>query len=139
MVMESKDVEALGRDEIRGVPVNGLAAEVPFDDLMTAPGTDAGGIGAMKDTTVPVEVWVDRDGLIRRVSVEFGRGSMAEALGPEAPLSSFPVDVDYTVDLFDYGDESIVIELPAEAVDVTDAFREMLETMDRGLLPAGKT
>jgi hypothetical protein len=64
---------------------------------------------------------------------------MAEALGPEAPLSSFPVDVDYTVDLFDYGDESIVIELPAEAVDVTDAFREMLETMDRGLLPAGKT
>jgi hypothetical protein len=39
--------------------------------------------------TVPVAAWVDRDGLVRRVTVEFGRDAMAEALGPEADLSSF--------------------------------------------------
>jgi hypothetical protein len=144
VVARSKDVEALGRDEIRGVPVNGLTAEVQLDDLIAAQGTNAGRIGAMKDTTVPVEVWVDRDGLVRRVRFGFHHDDVAPALGQDgdaaaATRPTLPVDVDYTVDLFDYGDESIVIEFPADAVDVTDAFREMLETMDRALLPAGET
>ena len=64
----------------------------------------------------------------RSVSFEFGRDAMAEALGQEAIPSAFPVDVAFTLDLFDYGDESIDIELPADAIDVTDAFREMLES-----------
>jgi hypothetical protein len=37
-----------------------------------------------------------------------------------------------TVDLFDYGDESIDVELPTDAVDITDAVRE-------ALVPAGAT
>jgi hypothetical protein len=37
-----------------------------------------------------------------------------------------------TVDLFDYGDESIDVELPTDAVDITDAVREALG-------PAGAT
>lgn len=128
VVTNATDVEELGYDGIRGVAVTGLAAEVRYGDLLAAHGSGPASIEAMNDITVPVEVWVDRDGLVRRVSVEFGRDAMAEALGPEADLSSFPVNVAFTLDLFDYGDESIDVELPADAIDVTDAFRKMLES-----------
>jgi hypothetical protein len=33
-----------------------------------------------------------------------------------------------TMDAFDHGDESIVIEAPAESVDVTDAVRDLAES-----------
>lgn len=33
-----------------------------------------------------------------------------------------------TLDLFDYGDESIRVELPADAIDITDTFRDALES-----------
>jgi hypothetical protein len=82
---------------------------------------------------VPVEVWVDRDGLVRRVGFGFHRDDVAESVGPEtdgavtaAPF--VPADVDYTLDLFDYGDQSIDVEFPADVVDMTDAYRQMFES-----------
>lgn len=134
VVTQAQDVEELGQDEIRGVAVDGLAAEVPFENLYGAPGTAPGDVEVMSDIMVPIEVWVDREGLVRRVNFGFHRDDVAEALGPEgdgAPVTmrSFPVDVDYTLDLFDYGDESIDIEFPADALDVTDAYRQMFERM----------
>jgi hypothetical protein len=33
-----------------------------------------------------------------------------------------------TLDLFDYGDESIRVELPADAIDITETFRGALES-----------
>ena len=128
VVMKATDVKELGDDEIRGVAVTGLAAEVPYGDFLAAQSISPGSIEAVNDITVPIEVWVDRRGLVRSVRFEFGRDAMAEALGEEAIPSAFPVDVAFTLDLFDYGDKSIDIELPADAVDVTDAFRKMLES-----------
>jgi hypothetical protein len=132
VITKAQDVEELGEDEIRGVAVTGLAAEVPFEDLLAAEGTGPGSVDVLNDITVPVEVWVDRDGLVRRVGYGFHHDDVAEALGPESDGAaagdpSFPVDVDYTLDLFDYGDESIDIEFPADAVDVTDTYRQMFE------------
>lgn len=133
VVTKAQDVEELGEDEIRGVAVTGLAAQVPFEDMLAAEGTGHGSIEVMNDITVPVEVWVDRDGLVRRVGFGFHHDDVAEAVGPETdgPVTaapSFPVDVDYTLDLFDYGDESIDIEFPADAVDITDTYRQMFES-----------
>jgi hypothetical protein len=138
-VANAQDVEELGRDEIRGVAVDGLAAEVPFADLFGAQGTAARGIELMNDITMPIEVWVDGAGLVRRVKFGFHRDDVAEALGQENDrvTSSFPVDVDYKVDLFDYGDESIDVELPADAIDVTEAYRQMFESGRIGLTPMG--
>jgi hypothetical protein len=126
VVTKSTDVADLGESEIRSVPVRGLAAEVPYADLLAAQGISPGSTEAINDITVPVEVWVDRDGLVRRVSFEFRFGEITEVPGPE-PRSYRP-DVAFTVDLFDYGDESIDVELPTDAVDITDAVREALES-----------
>jgi hypothetical protein len=133
VITKAQDVEELGEDEIRGVAVTGLAAEVPFEDLLAAEGTGPGSVDVLNDITVPVEVWVDRDGLVRRVRYGFHHDDVAEALGPASDSAaagglSFPVDVDYTLDLFDYGDDSIDIEFPADAVDVTDTYRQMFES-----------
>jgi hypothetical protein len=136
VIAKAQDVEELGKREIRGVAASGLAAEVPFEDMLGAQGTAAGGIELMNDIRVPIEVWVDHDGLVRQVKFGFHRDDVAEALGHEAPLSSNP-DVDYTLDLFDYGDGSIEIEFPADAIDVTDAFRQMIESGRIGLTPMG--
>jgi hypothetical protein len=46
--------------------------------------------------------------------------------GPE-PRSYRP-DVAFTVDLLDYGDESIDVELPTDAVDITHTVRDALES-----------
>jgi hypothetical protein len=67
------------------------------------------------------------------VNFGFHRDDMAEAHGREndgAPMTvtSLPIDVDYKLDLFDYGDESIEIEFPVGAIDVTDAYRQMFES-----------
>ena len=142
VITKAQDVEELGEEEIRGVAVTGLAAEVPFEDLLAAEGTGRGSIEVMNDITVPVEVWVDRDGLVRRVGFGFHRDDVAEAVGPGTDgavtaAPSFPVDVDYALDLFDYGDESIEIEFPTDAVDVTDAYRQMFESGRAVLIPSG--
>jgi hypothetical protein len=133
VVANAQDVEDLGQDEIRGAAVHGLGAEVPLENLFGAPATPSGGAEMMDDITVPIEVWVDADGLVRRVNFGFHRDDMAEAHGREndgAPMTvtSLPIDVDYKLDLFDYGDESIEIEFPVGAIDVTDAYRQMFES-----------
>jgi hypothetical protein len=136
VITKAQDVEELGELEIRGVAATGLAAEVPFEDLFGVQYATSGA-EVMNGITVPIEVWVDHDGLVRRVVFGFHRGDVAEALGHEAGPSSFPVDVDYTLDLFDYGDESIDVELPADAIDVTDAYRQMLESGRIGVTAMG--
>jgi hypothetical protein len=55
-----------------------------------------------------------------------GSGQHAREKGGRPLL--VPVNVAFTLDLFDYGDESIDVELPVDAIDVTDAFRKMLES-----------
>ena len=146
VVTKARDVEELGEDEIRGVAATGLAAEVPFEDLFAAQGTGLAGVDVMNDITVPIEVWVDRDGLVRRVSFGFHHDDVAQALGPDGDLAmgggpSFPVDVDYALDLFDYGDESIEIEFPTDAVDITNTYRQMFESaLESGsavIIPSG--
>jgi hypothetical protein len=88
--------------------------------IYSPPRASARDAPAINDITVPVEVWVDPDGLVRRVSFEFRFGEITEVPGPE-PRSYRP-DAAFTVDLFDYGDESIDVELPTDAVDITDPF-----------------
>lgn len=142
VVANAQDVEDLGQDEIRRVAVHGLGAEVPFENLFGAPATPSGGVEIIDDITVPIEVWVDADGLVRRVNFGFHGDDMAGAPGREndgAPMTvtSLPVDVDYKLDLFDYGDGSIEIEFPVDAIDVTDAYRQMFESGRIVVTPPG--
>ena len=77
--------------------------------------------------TVPPEAWVDEQGLVRRVVLTVDMGSVVEAMDLPAGAGPFEVSSGTTMDLFDYGDESIEIEIPTDYVDITDPYREMLD------------
>lgn len=110
------DVETIGVEEVRGVPTTGYRAMLDIGAALegssAGEGEGAEGILGLADADdlgpIPVEVWVDDDGLARRIRLDVaGLGSAMGALG-EASI---------TLDLFDYG-EPVTIELPDPA-DVT--------------------
>jgi hypothetical protein len=132
-------VEELGSDEIDGVEVEGLAAEVGFSDLMAAAGTDPSTMGdvlpgEMDSMTFPLEVWVDGDDQVRRLTFNFDAESLADIAGEEAgdiPSEMGDFSMGMTMDFSDYG-EDIEIEAPSDAVDITDDFVAAYEDIQGG-------
>jgi hypothetical protein len=113
----SGEIRTVGQERVRGVATTHYRAaidlrkypEVVPDEQRelvrkaTEKLVEQLGVGA-----VPVDVWVDGDGLVRRVALEFDTGS---AVG--APLATT-----MTMDLYDYG-APVEVALPA-ASEVTD-------------------
>jgi hypothetical protein len=141
LVAAAEGVEELGDDEIDGVAVTGLSADVGFADMLESSGADAealaeampGGdmeqvMGAMGDLTMPLEVWVDDEGLVRRMSYELDMEELATALDiPEEELGEDDrFALGYTVDVTDYGADDIDIRFPEDSIDVTDAFASLM-------------
>jgi hypothetical protein len=79
---------------------------------------------------MPVEAWIDDDGYVRRLAYEMDLLEMFESAGLSDDLGGDVPDefaYSFTMDFFDYGDDSIAIEPPDpdETVDITDAFLEV--------------
>lgn len=141
MIKGSEGVEELGSDEIDGVSVNGLAADVSMADMLEAQGMDAATAGAagLEDMAFPIEVWIDGDDQIRRVSFSFDGETLADAaaeagediddmdIGSEMDAFEFSMTMDFT----DYGDASIEVEVPTgdDVVDITQDFVEGYESL----------
>jgi hypothetical protein len=151
LVAGADDVEDLGADQIDGTPVTGMAARLSLGEMLEAQGVDpeefsnqfSAGLGVGPGTNVdpdelaqrylaieiPFEVWVDDAGYVRRVSYEMDLLEMVgpgldEGLGAGGP-TEFTMGT--TMDFSDYGDPSIAIDFPTDAVDVTEAYRAMLD------------
>jgi hypothetical protein len=136
MLRDTEQVEDLGTDEIDGDEVHGLAADVDLGDLLKASGTDPDDIGGgttdetgdLTAFSFPLEVWIDGDDHVRRIDFTFGADSFADlAEGSGADIGEMPGELgDFsmgmTMDFTDYGDDSISIEPPDDAVDITDDF-----------------
>ena len=151
LVAAADDPRELGGNRIQGVAVEGIGATITYGELATSggavsedeiieqlresvpddlpPGADASDIDAMFeamfDTEIPLEVWVDEEGLVRQFVFELDMGTMVSDLGealdePEPP--PFVPTMRMAMDFLDYGDESIEVEIPAESVDITDEF-----------------
>jgi hypothetical protein len=96
----AEDVREVGHEEVRGVPTAKYAATVSLAAAVQK--TPAGRRERLRtqleqiaaDARMPVEVWVDRDGLPRRVTMSFGEA------------------VTTTIELFDYG-RPLVLDLPS--------------------------
>jgi hypothetical protein len=150
LVAGADSVEDVGSEQIDGTVVHGLAARLSMADLLEAQGMNpedfvnqmAAGMGAAPGAgldaeaaaerllahEVPFEVWVDGSGYVRRVSYEMDMAAMLGS-GIDSGIGSGGVEefvVGTTMDFSDYGDESIAIEFPTDAIDVTEAYREML-------------
>jgi hypothetical protein len=149
MAADGEDVEDLGTAEIRGVETRGLGATSTYGDMILAQGITldefrdqfpAGVPGevseeefdtvidAMLDLEIPLEVWVDDDDNVRRVTFALDMSEMMSGLADLDPSAAgVEMSIDMSMDMFDYGDASIEIEVPTESTDITDEFLELME------------
>lgn len=143
LVANAEGVEELGEDEIDGVAVTGLSAEVAFSDMLESSGTDPDALAesmpgsdmeelasTIDDLRMPLEVWVDDEGLVRRMAYQLDTEELAAALdvpeedGEEANHFALA----YSIDVGDYGADDIDIRFPEDAIDVTEAFASLMES-----------
>jgi hypothetical protein len=113
----SGEIRTVGRERVRGVATTHYRAAVDlrkYPDVVpdeqrelvrkaTEKLVEQLGVGA-----VPVDVWVDGNGLVRRVALEFDTGAAGSA----------PLATTVRMDLYDYG-VPVTVSLPA-ASEVTD-------------------
>jgi hypothetical protein len=103
LVKSSKEVEVLGKDDIRGVSAKHYRAHVDKNKLPDVAG---------EPSKLVVDAWIDDDGLVRRLVVPEDDEDGASAT---------------TVDLFDFG-VTVDVEVPsAEEIITDDEFMKLLE------------
>ena len=165
LMAEGTDVHDLGTEAIDGVETRGLGATITFAELLESQGTDVDdfrddmvpegvesvpdelddALDAMLALEIPVQAWIDGDDRVRRVVLEMRMTElverMAEAAGEQMEEGGLTMTM--TMDFTDYGDDTIAIEVPTDAVDVTDEFRALVEdggpAMGAGPAPFGTT
>jgi hypothetical protein len=107
----AEDIEAVGDEEVRGVQtthytglvdLRRLAEEDPALKESTDQLIEQTGI-----TRIPVEVWIDDDGLVRR---------MKQTMHAAAGGQGIPMDMTTTTELYDFGTDVSVEEPPADQV-----------------------
>lgn len=115
----TSDVETVGSEQLRGVDTTHYRAVIdPVELAKLAPSTDREKSESLVDQIaaqsglgpIPVDVWVDETGLVRKLSMSFS------ATEPGTSQSS---EVSLSFELWDYG-EPIDIDLPP-AAQVADA------------------
>lgn len=127
--------------EVRGEMMHGIAADVNNRDLLEAEGVDIDEFVSffpeeedLLDTTVDMGVWVDSDGYVGRLgwTLDFTEMVGVDGIEPHdvAEMESVfgAASMTFVMDLYDYGDPGINIEIPDGATDITD---------DIGLLSPG--
>jgi hypothetical protein len=142
-VRQADDVHELGTDTIDGEEVRGLGATLSYEDMLAAQGTDIesqmslpdSAMGPLRALEVPIEVWIDGDDQVRRISISFDLSDMLGDVVSDPSAPSVAMDFATTMTFSDYGDESIEIQVPDASVDLTDAFVELGEL--GGVGPAG--
>lgn len=120
------EVETVGEEEVRDEPATHLRATI---DLAAAREQaperqwsmidDIAGEGDARIDEVPVDVWVDEDGLLRRLTVEIDRDITMGTGPPGAPSDAAGAIRWLSYEAFDYG-EAVEVEIP-DGDDVVDA------------------
>jgi hypothetical protein len=152
MAALGSDVRDLGTETIDGVESRGLGATITYGDMLEVQGMDADAVrdslGASRSPggeipeeifddmvesvlamDVPIEVWVDDDDRVRRISLVIDMTetilAAAEAAGEDPGVGTLAMTM--VLDFSDYGDDTIEIEVPTDAVDVTDEYLAFIE------------
>ena len=117
----SDDVTEVGAEEVRGAPKTHYRATLNLNKaLETAPAEAQDAIRQQVETlgvdTLPVDVWIDEEGRMRRQVVEVDL-SKIEQPGP-APAPGAPTSLTTTYEMFDFGAQVDVAPPPAD--EVTD-------------------
>ncbi len=114
----SDSITKVGTTQVRGVDTTHYRAQVDLAKAVKASGADASNLQeftkTLGSTTIPEDVYLDKDGLPRRFAVTVNPVIPSTSAGASASTSSFTV----TVDLYDFGttDTSGIIAPPASEV-----------------------
>jgi hypothetical protein len=107
----AKDIQAVGHEEIRGVQTTHYTGVVDLRALAEEDPALKGSIDQMVAKTgitrIPVEVWIDDDGLVRRLK---------QTMHGAASGQGIPLDMTTTTELYDFGTDVNVEEPPADQV-----------------------
>ncbi len=135
----SGDLERLGAEDVRGVTTTHLRATIDTDAAIeqappeTREQLRAYAAATGLPATYPMELWIDEDGLVRRLRTVLdvplgpgGPGDEGDAGGREDAITQETV-----LELFDFG---VSVDLrapdPAETVDLTDLMAELAALED---------
>ena len=121
-----RDVKVVGEEDVRGTPTTHYGATVDTDALPRAVPPDARAeaeayarrLRAMGVETIPLEAWIDDEGVARRMRVEFND---MQAGGRRTDIAS-------SIELFDLG-APVRVELPPPG-QVSD-FQALLESVQQ--------
>ncbi len=135
LLEQADSFEEIGTDTVRGVDtthyrliVNPAAAWQRLDDEgRSALSGSLGDFGtAPPDVDLPYDVWLDEQGRARRLAFSMNSDLFEEMAGARADAAELQALGDLamtmTMEIYDYGEPSIVIEAPAGAVDMTELF-----------------
>lgn len=117
----AQDIEEVGTEEVRGTQTTHYKGVIDFDALKEELPAGAGGsIDRIKALTgieeAPIDVWLDADGLPRRVKYEFSYDI------PAATGSPGDGKIAIAVEYFDYGtDVTVDVPAPEEVFDPAEA------------------
>ena len=113
-----------GTAEIRGVQTTGYTVEFSMADAMAQFGDTASAYGAIgtEDLTIPMNVYVDGEDRLRRVSIVIDFADLMPSVDDAGlsadELGQFDASMSMTVDYYDFG---IAIDVePPPAADTTD-------------------
>jgi hypothetical protein len=109
------DVEEVGEEDVRDVPTTHLRATYALPEAARE-ALEQLGPGVEVPTEVPVEVWVDDEGLIRRY--ESTNEITASSAGSEVTIRTVAV-----TEYFDFGTE-VAIDVPEEATPLAELVPE---------------
>ncbi len=125
------DVETVGEDEVRGVKATHYRATIDFDKIADQAPADLREavrltVDALQEqvgeTSMPIEVWIGTDGLVRRMTM-----TMETDEGPQGPFK-----MDMTMEFYDFGAVvNVEIPDPSQVYDMT----EMMSGMGGGIAP----
>lgn len=145
LVADAESVEELEPEEIQGERMTGLTATVTAEDVAkarrdphtTTPVTEPidapepGSLGDLfGDLEYEVEAWMGGDDNVRRLVLTQSTEQLGVAIDDPELESGPSIGIVFTLDLFDYRDESIEVELPdtEDTEDITAAVRRLVES-----------
>ena len=109
------DVTEVGTEEIDGVSTTHYSVELDWDALAASVGeAEAAELGEVAAGALSMDVWIDGDGLLRRMEMEMDMGALGADLGTGSSGSILMV-----MELRDF-DEPVEVQIP-DPSEVTDA------------------
>lgn len=112
------DVKEVGSETVRGVETTHYQGRVDFDKVAQKHPEAAESVKRLQELagidTVPVEVWIDGDGLPRRMSMEMDMNPDTSTQGRASAPGPGPVSMDMVMEFFDYGVD-VDVEIPADS------------------------